>query len=59
MTPRYYRTPYTEDESIPDVPVESIVVHLPTVTADDGGQKATCACDLDMIDPRCVIERKQ
>lgn len=30
------------------------VVHLPTVATPDGGQRATCLCDYDMVDPRCA-----
>ena len=53
--PLYYRTPWTEDPSIPDIPEGAKVVHLPTVAEADGVQRATCHCDLDMIDPRCVV----
>lgn len=56
MTLPYYRTPYTEDANIPEVPKDCKVVHLPTVKTPDGGNKATCACDFDMIDPRCVVK---
>lgn len=57
MTPLYYRTPYTEDPDIPEVPADSKVVHLPHIILSEGGQKATCHCDVDMIDPRCVVKR--
>lgn len=55
--PLYYRTPYTDDETIPPVPEDCTVVHLPTVTTPEGGQKATCHCDFDMIDPQCVVKK--
>ncbi len=54
MDPLYYRTPYTEDPDIPEIPGGARVVHLPHITTADGGQKATCHCDYDMVDPRCV-----